>query len=355
MSPPTDSRSPGARLAASLATVRGTWLPDDETGSLARDAVALATRDVPGGTGEVARRRRRAFHDELTRVATALDSRDGSIGPSAALVEVLSDPDLATESSAPSLVTLAGVTAVASLTTAFRATYGDCPPAAEDGVADALSAVAADDSAAALDRAAAAGEALAAVTPLTGRVDRLVDAARSRLPTDADPTPFDDAVRDALVSGDEARLDRLERRVEAAEDAAWSRADLLAPTPDAFEGLVADLWRDAAETETASRTRRSGDGGVDVVVRFDRGGVAVIQVKQFAPDNPVGRPTIQQLEGAVSQFDAAAGYVVSSSGFTGPARAAAEALDAMTLVDGGTLRDLLDASRLVPPRALHPE
>jgi len=199
-------------------------------------------------------------------------------------------------------------------------------------------------------------KARAALDPLLAQVDDLVaEVGRLWLPRCADARPLGDRVETAVRTADAAAVERLAACVDRAPTVEWRASDLVEPSPEAFEGLVADVWRAAPSTGDVALTRYSSDGGIDVVVRFTDGHTELIQVKQSAVGGTVGRPVIQQTEGAGSQFDADTAAVVTNTSFTEPARRAAASIDGMRLVDGETLVSLLAESALVPPRALRPD
>lgn len=111
--------------------------------------------------------------------------------------------------------------------------------------------------------------------------------------------------------------------------------------PFAFEEFLAELW--AAEGWETTVTQDSDDMGVDVVA--ERSGTVdqrlVVQVKRYGPDNPVGRPAVQQYHSMKAQDAAAdAAVVVTSSRFTSGAREWA-ARQNVKLVDGDDVVDLV--------------
>jgi hypothetical protein len=358
----TDTRdTPGARLERALETVDDGWLAsvadaadEGSPAATAERASALSRTEVPAAEG-----RRREFDRELDAVATAVDDLAAERLPDARIAGALpAAADAVGDDDGPSAARLvvAGATAAVGLLVAVHDRYGAAPEAVADPAREAAASAASGEYEEALDRSVESVEALAEAVPLARRVDRLTaEVASLRLPTYADLDGLKRAASEAFAATNERRVDRLASRVEEATEVAWGTADLTEPTPEEFEDLVADLWRSAADIGEVARTRRSDDAGVDVVVRFADGRTEVIQVKQFAAGNTVGRPTVQQTEGAVSQFDADAGAVVTSSSFTDPARSAAAAYDAMRLFDGERLVRALRESPLVPPRALEPD
>ena len=98
--------------------------------------------------------------------------------------------------------------------------------------------------------------------------------------------------------------------------------------------------RDAAE-----RLGRSGDGGIDGVIREDALGLDTIylQAKRYAADNPVGAGAIQGFAGALLAQGASKGVFVTTSRFTLQARQARDAYKAhrIVLIDGPELARLM--------------
>jgi restriction system protein len=117
-------------------------------------------------------------------------------------------------------------------------------------------------------------------------------SALAALPSDAgalQQTP-DDAI-DAAVTSIEAKVrdDLLEK--------------LLSLSPAFFEKVVVDLLLAMGYGSTAAdageRLGRTGDGGVDGVIREDRPGLDVIyvQAKRYAPDRAIGPDALRSLPG----------------------------------------------------------
>jgi|AntDeeMinimDraft_4_1070355.scaffolds.fasta_scaffold00559_6 outer membrane protein assembly factor BamB len=128
----------------------------------------------------------------------------------------------------------------------------------------------------------------------------------------------------------------------------WSHSDLFVVSPIEFEYLVAALFADMGYEVAVTEER--GDKGIDVIAR-SASEVLAIQVKQHSEGNNVGRPTVQQTIGAMAQAGADNAVIVSSAGFTKTARQASNELgDAVNLIDGADLVQLLTESRLHPSR-----
>ena len=72
--------------------------------------------------------------------------------------------------------------------------------------------------------------------------------------------------------------------------------------------------------DAADRLGRSGDGGVDGVIREDKLGLDLIYVQAKRWANTVGRPDIQQFVGALNGQRAAKGVFITTSTFSREAR-----------------------------------
>jgi restriction endonuclease Mrr len=144
---------------------------------------------------------------------------------------------------------------------------------------------------------------------------------------------------------------RLRARANPAEQAVeeWNekvKLDLLeqlrACEPYLFEQIVGELIR-AMGYEDVRVTNRSKDGGIDILAIYSAGGVArvstALQVKRWR--KPVGRPEVQALRGSLGSTQQ--GVIVTTSQFSEPAVVDARRQDgnAVHLIDGGELVDLM--------------
>lgn len=144
------------------------------------------------------------------------------------------------------------------------------------------------------------------------------------------------------------RLEAAEREIKAA-----LLAELLdrvrALTPEAFEQLIVDLLvkmgYGGSHREAARRLGRSGDGGIDGIIREDALGLdaVYIQAKRYAEDNAVGAPAIQGFAGALLGNGAMKGVFVTTSRFTPAAKDSASAYRThrIILIDGNELAALM--------------
>lgn len=117
-------------------------------------------------------------------------------------------------------------------------------------------------------------------------------------------------------------------------------------TPAFFEQLVLDVLQaigyGGSREDAADRLGRSGDGGVDGVIREDKLGLDLIYVQAKRWTNAVGRPDIQQFVGALNGQRATKGVFITTSSFSREARDYAEAVNPrVILVDGQQLAELM--------------
>ena len=165
----------------------------------------------------------------------------------------------------------------------------------------------------------ASGESTATVTPST------VEALEQRTP--------DDLIDEGY------RLARAALSVEL-------RERILAMSPAGFEQLVIDLLTamgyGGAYEDAAKVVGRSGDEGIDGVIKEDRLGLDTIYVQAKRWQSSVGRPEIQRFAGALQGQRARKGVFITSSAFSADAqRYAASIQMTIVLVDGATLADLM--------------
>lgn len=129
------------------------------------------------------------------------------------------------------------------------------------------------------------------------------------------------------------RLEVAEREMRAAlADELLARVRDLSPT--AFEQLIVDLLLrmgyGGTRADAAQRLGRTGDGGVDGVIRGDALGLDAVylQAKRYAADNTVGSGAIREFSGSLLARGATKGVFVTTSGFS---RAALEDRDRLAM------------------------
>ena len=100
--------------------------------------------------------------------------------------------------------------------------------------------------------------------------------------------------------------------------------DIYGIDPRRFEELVAELAQRDRPEGLVRLTPRSNDGGRDVMIFEDTAfgrHLFLIECKRYAPDRPIDVTLVRQLFGVVEGERASAGVLVTSSFFTGPAKA----------------------------------
>lgn len=160
---------------------------------------------------------------------------------------------------------------------------------------------------------------------------------------------------DAAPSDDKAEQTSPQEAMESAHaEIRDALADELISTvmgkdPFFFEHLVARvlvaMGYGEGASERAQVTQKSGDGGIDGVVKEDRLGFDAIyyQAKRWDQSRIVGRPDVQAFVGALSGKGASKGLFITTSSFSDTAREYAEGLrgQKVVLVDGRALAGLM--------------
>lgn len=118
-------------------------------------------------------------------------------------------------------------------------------------------------------------------------------------------------------------------------------------SPSFFEKLVVDLlvhmgyggsFEDAAKV-----VGKSGDEGIDGIIKEDRLGLDSIYIQAKRWKGSVGRPEIQKFAGALLGQKASKGVFITTGNFTSDAESFAKTADGrkMVLIDGGKLASLM--------------
>lgn len=117
-------------------------------------------------------------------------------------------------------------------------------------------------------------------------------------------------------------------------------------SPEFFEKLVVDLLinmgyggsrRDAGEA-----IGKSGDGGIDGIIKEDRLGLDTIYIQAKRWENTVTRPEIQKFAGALQGQQAKKGVFITTSKFSDGAKTYASIIDSkIVLIDGEQLAQLM--------------
>jgi restriction system protein len=117
-------------------------------------------------------------------------------------------------------------------------------------------------------------------------------------------------------------------------------------SPSFFERLVVDLLVKmgyGGSLQDAGRALgRSGDGGIDGIIKEDRLGLDVIYLQAKRWEGTVGRPEIQKFAGALQGQRARKGVFITTSNFSKEAVEYASFIDTrMILIDGDRLVSLM--------------
>jgi len=116
--------------------------------------------------------------------------------------------------------------------------------------------------------------------------------------------------------------------------------------PEFFERLVVELLvamgYGGSRADAGRAVGRSGDGGIDGIIKEDRLGLDVIYIQAKRWEGTVGRPEIQKFAGALQGERARKGIFITSSSFSGEALKYAANIDSkIILIDGATLAGLM--------------
>ena len=117
-------------------------------------------------------------------------------------------------------------------------------------------------------------------------------------------------------------------------------------SPEFFETLVVTLLvamgYGGSREEAGKSIGRSGDGGIDGIINEDRLGLDIIyvQAKRWAAN--VSEPTVREFAGSLDGRRAKKGVLITTSGFTDPARSFVKNIEKkIVLIDGLMLADLM--------------
>ena len=169
---------------------------------------------------------------------------------------------------------------------------------------------------------------------------------RRRQPT----SPSQVVVTDPTTNGDEGNTPE-----EALQDAYLVLRENLAhellravmdSSPAFFEQLVVDLLLrmgyGGSRQEAGEAIGRSGDEGIDGIIKEDRLGLDIIYVQAKRWESVVGRPDVQKFAGALQGQRARKGVFITTSTFSREAMAFAANIDTkIILIDGARLADLM--------------
>jgi restriction system protein len=117
-------------------------------------------------------------------------------------------------------------------------------------------------------------------------------------------------------------------------------------SPTFFERLVIDLLvkmgYGGTRKDAGQAVGRSGDGGIDGIIKEDRLGLDIVYIQAKRWDGPVGRPEIQKFAGALQGQRARKGIFITTSTFTQAASDYVSLIDSkIILIDGDSLAQFM--------------
>jgi restriction system protein len=124
-------------------------------------------------------------------------------------------------------------------------------------------------------------------------------------------------------------------------------ARLKKSTPSFFERAVVELLvkmgYGGSRADAGKAIGKSGDGGIDGIIKEDKLGLDVVYIQAKRWDNnPVGRPDVMQFAGALQAQRANKGIFITTSRFTDDARSYVSQIGSkIVLIDGEQLTNLM--------------
>ncbi len=116
--------------------------------------------------------------------------------------------------------------------------------------------------------------------------------------------------------------------------------------PKKFEELVVDvlvaMGYGGSQLDAAQVVGKSGDGGIDGVIKEDRLGLDMVYVQAKRHDADIGPGAIREFVGSLGEHKATKGVFITCGGFTsGAIEAAAKAHFRIVLIDGDQLAEYM--------------
>jgi len=116
--------------------------------------------------------------------------------------------------------------------------------------------------------------------------------------------------------------------------------------PIFFEQLVVDLLvamgYGGSRKEAGERVGRSGDGGIDGIIKEDKLGLVYVYIQAKRWDRAVGRPDVQGFAGSLDEQKARKGVMITTSQFSQDAHRFVDRIEKkIVLIDGERLTQLM--------------
>jgi restriction system protein len=155
--------------------------------------------------------------------------------------------------------------------------------------------------------------------------------------------------RDSLELGDRTPSEALENAYQNLRDELADEVltKLKTSSPSFFERVVVDLLvkmgYGGSRADAGKAVGKSGDGGIDGIIKEDKLGLDVVYIQAKRWDNnPVRSPDVMQFAGALQAQKATKGIFISTSRFTDDARNYVTQIGSkIVLIDGEQLSDLM--------------
>lgn len=117
-------------------------------------------------------------------------------------------------------------------------------------------------------------------------------------------------------------------------------------SPAFFERLVVEvivkMGYGGTRKDAGKAIGRSGDGGIDGIIKEDKLGLDAIYIQAKRWENTVGRPEIQKFVGALTRLRAKKGLFITTSNFSSDAEEYISRIEPkVVLIDGETLAQLM--------------
>ena len=159
-----------------------------------------------------------------------------------------------------------------------------------------------------------------------------------KIPEFVENTRRDDSGDEEQGGGDETPEDAMRRGFKGVRNALYAELEdaVQQISPEGFERLVLELFRKMRYGEV-KHTGRSGDGGIDGIIRKDRLGLGEIYVQAKQWNSPVQVRNVREFMGVL---DGKEGIFITTSTFT--PSAAKEAKSNVALIDGKELVRLME-------------
>lgn len=160
-----------------------------------------------------------------------------------------------------------------------------------------------------------------------------------------DQTPAPQLNGDDQLGDPAERLDAAYREIRTA--LAAELLDLVKQaTPQFFESLVIDLLvamgYGGSRDDAGLAVGKSGDGGIDGIIKEDRLGLDFVYIQAKRWEQPVGRPIVQGFAGSLEGERARKGVLITTSRFTTDAMEYVNRIDKrIVLIDGEQLANYM--------------